>query len=90
MDVKHRRQWHIHVAVSHRLSMRWTRKSDAPRQCKQNDLPMAEADALGQPGCARGMKHRGDDVFVEIFEFIMAVGTRQEAFVFRDNPPWPI
>ena len=83
MDMEHRRDRHVHIfAVQSPLRRR---ASDVGRHAErvQYQLAMAEIDAFGQPGGARGVEHRCLRVLVEIGEVIIRAGIGQQSFVFR-------
>ena len=68
VDVKHRRDRHVHVfAVKPPLPPRRAEPDQIDQRVKHK-LAMAEVDALGRAGGSRGVKHRRAGVLVEILE----------------------
>src|SRR5882757_10126202 len=68
VDVKHRRDRHVHVfAVKPTLPPRRAEPDQIDQRVKYK-LAMAEVDTLGRAGGSRGVKHRRTGIFVEILE----------------------
>src|ERR1700678_4225528 len=68
VDVKHRRDGHIHVFTMKPPLPRWRAEPDQIDQRVKHKLAMAEVDTLGRAGGSCGVKHCRAGVLVEILK----------------------
>jgi hypothetical protein len=82
MDMKHRRDRHVHVIRPERR-VRRVRERTTRRERVEDELPMAVIDALRQPGRSGRIKRRGAGVFVQRREIEGRRSSREHRLVLR-------
>ncbi|MNJ53480.1 hypothetical protein D3C77_488680 [compost metagenome] len=85
MDVEHRRDRHVDIAVAHQSHAVQAADHAGHRQGMQHQLAVGEVHALGIAGGARGVESRGHRVFIEVREVVLRARLGQQAFVLADH-----